>query len=184
MPAVLDAGQRSTSSVGRELGRRCSRLRVWSEVPQGCCSARLGPARRHPPTTAESPTFGAAPASVAGMLTELVVLFAVLLRQHMVRAFLAICAACLVYGVTRRRANRGGESFVRAAGRSLSRALVACQRIFLASALVVAAACGFAAGQWDGWVVAVVAWAAVWATWASLIAGQQHKDAKAVPSSR
>lgn len=113
------------------------------------------------------------------MLTELLVLFAVLLSQHKIYAFLAVCAVCLVCGVVRRRASDDESSFVRAAGRDLFRGMVACYRILLASTFVVVAACGFVAGQWDGWVVAVVAWVAVWATWASLTAGKQQKGARA-----
>lgn len=126
------------------------------------------------PTTQRSPTQGAVGASVARMLTEFVVLLAVLLLQHKIHAFLAICAAFLVCGIASRRSSEDGLPFVRAARRDLGRALIACQRVFLASALVVAAACGFVAGQWGGWLVAVVAGAAVWATWGSLTAGQQH----------
>ena len=106
-------------------------------------------------------------------------LCAMLLLQHKVHAFLAICVVCLVCGVIRRRANGDGSPFVRAAGRDLFRGLVACYRILLASTFVVVAACGFVAGQWDGWVVAVVAWVAVWAAWASLTAGKHQKDAGA-----
>ena len=129
--------------------------------------------------TAGSPICGAHPASVVRMLTELLVLCAMLLLQHKVHAFLAICAVGLVCGVIRRRADGDGSSFVRAAGRDLFRCLVACSRILLASTFVVIAACGFVAGQWDGWVVAVVTWVAVWAAWASLTAGQQQKEAGA-----
>ena len=106
-------------------------------------------------------------------------LCAVLLLQHKIHAFLAISAVGLVCGVVRRRASGNGSSFVRAAGRDLFRGLVACSRVLLASTFVVAAACGFAAGRWDGWVVAVVTGVAVWAAWASLTVGQPQKDAQA-----
>ena len=102
------------------------------------------------------------------MLTELVVLLAVMLLQHKIHAFLAICAACLLCGVASRRSSGDKLPFARAARRDVGRALIACQRIFLASALVVAAACGFVAGHWGGWLVAVVAGTAVWATWGAL----------------
>ena len=128
---------------------------------------------------AASSIHGVAPANVALMLTELLVLLAALFLQHKVQAFLAMCAVGIVCGVIRRRAGGEGSSFVRAAGRDLFRALVACHRILVASTFVVAAACGFMAGQWDGWVVTVVTAVAVWAIWASLTAGQQQKDAAA-----
>lgn len=151
-------------------------------IGRGCSerSAVIAPGREgrlH--ATAGSPSVALAPASVVRMITELLVLSAVLLLQHKVHAFLAVCAVCLVCGVIRRRASGDGSSFVRAAGRDLFRGLVACSRVLLASTFVVIAACGFVAGQWDGWVVAVVAWVAVWAAWASLTIGQQQKDAEA-----
>lgn len=102
------------------------------------------------------------------MLTELVVLLAVMLLQHKTYAFLAICAACLLCGVATRRSSGDKLPLARATRRYLGRALIACQRIFLASALVVAAACGFIAGHWGGRLVAVVAGSAVWATWGAL----------------
>ena len=108
------------------------------------------------------------------MLTEFVVLLAALLLQYKIYVFLAICAAFLVCGIASRRSGGDELPFVRAAGRDLGRALIACRWVFLASALVVAAAFGFVAGQWGGWLVTVVTGAAVWATWGLLTAGQQH----------
>ena len=108
------------------------------------------------------------------MLTEFVVLVAALLLQHKIHAFLAISAAFLICGIARRRSSGDEVPSVRAVGRDLGRALIACRWVFLASALIVAAAYGFVAGQWGGWLVTVVAGAAIWATWGSLTAGQQH----------
>ncbi len=110
------------------------------------------------------------------MLTEFVVLLAALLLQHKVHAFLLMCAAFLVCGIASRRSSGYELPLVRAVGRDLGRALTACRWVFLASALILAAAYGFVAGQWGGWLVAVVAGAALWATWGLLTAGQQHEN--------
>ena len=115
-----------------------------------------------------SPTQRVVGVRVNRMLTELVVLLAVMLLEHAIHAFLAISAACLLCGVINRRSSGDKLPFARAARRDLGRALIACQRIVFASTLVVAAACGFVAGHWGGWFVAVVAGTAVWATWGSL----------------
>ena len=110
------------------------------------------------------------------MLTEFVVLMAALLLQHKIPAFLAICAASLVYGIASRRSDGVELPFGRAVGRDLGRALIACRWVFLTSSLIVLAAMGFVAGQWGGWLVTVVTGAAVWATWGLLTAGRQHED--------
>ena len=115
------------------------------------------------------------------MLTEFVVLLATLLLQHKIHAFLAICAAFLVYGITRRRSGGDELPFVRAVGQDLGRALIACRWVFLASALIVAAAIGFVAGQWGGWLVTVVTGAAIWATWGLVTADSTTPTAASRP---
>ena len=104
------------------------------------------------------------------MFTEIVVLLAALLLQYKVHAFLATCVAFVVFGLVNRRSSGDDLRFMRSVGRDLGWALIFCQRVFLASALVVAAAYGFVVGQWGGWLVVVVVGAAVWATWESLTA--------------
>lgn len=102
------------------------------------------------------------------MIFELVFLFALMLWQHKVEAFLVMCALVLAIGVARRRSAGDHAPFMRSAARDLSRVLTVMHRMFFASMIVIASACGFVTGMWGSWVPMAVSAFAVWATWGTL----------------
>lgn len=102
------------------------------------------------------------------MLVELAVYGAVKLLQNWIHAFAAICAMFVTLGVVTRRSDVDRLPFMRAAGRDLSRAFLVSRNLFVAAGFIVAAACGFVAGRWDGWVATAVTGLALWAVVGSL----------------
>lgn len=116
------------------------------------------------------------------MLVELAIFGAVKLLQNLALVFVAICAAFVTLGVVKRHSATDRLPFMRAAGRDLSRALLMSRHLFVAAGIIVAAACGFVAGRWDGWVVTVVTGLALWGVVGSLAGLRSSQPIIAQPS--
>ena len=111
------------------------------------------------------------------MLTELIVLAAVVFLQYKVHAFLGLCALCLVASLASRRPAGHEPTGWRASRLAVVQAVDMFRRLLITAMIVVAAACGFVAGQWGAWVVMGAAGAAAYVTWMSF-AAVRHQEAR------
>ena len=101
------------------------------------------------------------------MLTEFVVIGALLLLKHWFPVFWVICAIGLVHSVIKWRAMEDRSPFLRAIAQGLRDALAVRSRLMWVSRVMVISALGFVSGLWPGWVVTVVVALAVWAMWST-----------------
>ena len=107
------------------------------------------------------------------MITEYFVLLAVLALQYKIHAALAVVAVCTVSILAAGRA-MVGLSVRQSLQAMLMSSFAVLRSVFVASTLMVAAACGFVSGQWGAWVVTVVTALSAYAVWRTLVTARQE----------
>lgn len=103
------------------------------------------------------------------MLTELLVVAALLFLQYKAHVFLALCAVCLAAVLVSCHSTAGSTSAWEALRLGVTQALDIFRRLWTAAMIVVVAAFGFVAEQWGAWMVVATAAAAACAVWQSCV---------------
>lgn len=108
------------------------------------------------------------------MLTELIVVAALLFLQYKAHIFLALCVVCLAAVLMVGHSTADSMSGWGALGLGVTQALGIFRRLSVAAMVVVVAAMGFVAGRWGAWVVVATSAAAVCAAWHSCVQARRQ----------